>query len=521
MGLPLGRKNRDQSTLPADPAPPGEGTGRRGRTFSVRTLMMLVATVAAVFAAGKMAYDVLSPASRWANQARTGNAVERQHAAMMLGQVGAGGASTAIPALVDAIGDEDEQVAATAAWSLVEAAKGGRSLARIAANGGPATRDPGQIRAVTSALIAALKDPRDPVRIAAFGALNSISPNPGLIGEELVSSYSRAARSALDDPAEMVRWEALKSLKVFGARSEAPPPDQLIEILEGDPSLRVRAQAAGVIAAYPHGRDRSTLALLRALGQDQEVRMAAVGALQGMLAHHGPEVQARTSAILPELAEALASEDHLASTAAAAVLGEIGAEARPSIPALLGILDRPYALDTIVIDGRPVLDSYRSEPGFQAALALGAIARGSPEEAEVVETLVGLIRDPSANPYRRMSAAQSLAKFGPQVIASSLPVLLKAMEETWEAGDPPTPQLCLAIGNAAPALAEPDEAIAMLSSALGRPGAKIEAANALAKFGARARPALPRLRELEQSEEATEWVRAAATGAILEIEKAE
>jgi HEAT repeat protein len=204
------------------------------------------------------------------------------------------------------------------------------------------------------------------------------------------------------------------------------------------------------------------------------------------------------------LIEALKSHDPLVRYHAAAVLGEIGADAQASIPALVGIL-------------REVPAPNGPDPAGQATEALGEIAPATPQAGEAVTALIAFFRDTTSD-LRRMQAAGALARFGPEFTAPAVPVLLDVLKETAGKAGPPAPTVCAAIGRAAPGTPWADKAVEALSAALdSRWGfTRSEAASALARIGPRARSALPRLSALEKNDPEPA-VRSAASSAASRI----
>ena len=95
------------------------------------------------------------------------------------------------------------------------------------------------------------------------------------------------------------------------------------------------------------------------------------------------------------------------------------------------------------------------------------------------------------------------------------------LKETAGKNGPPAPVVCLVIGQAAPGTPWADKAVEALSAALdsGWEFTRSEAVTALARFGPRARSALPRLRALAKVDREPS-VRRAASSAALRVEEA-
>lgn len=254
--------------------------------------------------------------------------------------------------------------------------------------------------------------------------------------------------------------------------------------------------------------DQATVALLRALGKDEPgVREACDSALRHLKDRRDAGEERRSAAILRPLIEALTSHERLVRYHAAGILGEIGAAAHASVPALVAML-------------RDASDPTRPDPVCQAAQALGEIAPATPQAAEAAAALISFFRGTTLD-VRRAQAAGALARFGPELTAPILPILLDVLKETMGKDGPPAPAVCAAIGGAAPGAPSADKAVEALSAALDSRWVftRSEAATALARFGPQARSALPRLRALEKTDREPA-VRNAASSALSRIERA-
>ena len=252
MGFLRGWTVRRQSLAPAG-TEPGQERGR-SRAFSVRTLMVFVAACGGLIAAAKVTYDSFYPVNGWARQVRKGTVAERRIAAEMLGRIGPSDVESAIPALGDAISDEDEQVAISSALSL-----------SMLANTAQANKEREQAQAAIASLLAASADSRLAVRQVAFWGLHLAEPNPGMLGAKLNSTLTQRLLGAPSDPDAGIRTTAAKSFATIGMHSTKPPPKQLRAMLAGDPLPEARAAAALSLGQFQSGHDATTLALLHAL----------------------------------------------------------------------------------------------------------------------------------------------------------------------------------------------------------------------------------------------------------------
>lgn len=476
--------------------------GSRNRAVSVRTLMVLVASCGAVLWAARTVREWVDPVNRWTREVRGGPLEQRWDAALKLGDAKGSDVATALPALTVALGDQDERVAAVAAVSLGRAA---RSVKRGRASA--------LAREAVATLASALKDGRPLVRAAAAGEL--ADTDPGLFGAGAPAAYNAVMNTVLRDPSEQVRWEGASALGRLHWPAPGPPPEALTAALNGDPSRRVRVAAIQALGRFQSGRDQTTLALLQALETDDpEVRRICDGALQRLFESRA-DAERRSAALVPALLEAVASPDPAVCSNAAAVLGEIGAAAVAGVPALIGLLADPA--NPKWLTWIHVSPEWR-DPAARAALALGEIAPATPRADEAVAALLAVLRSGTSE-WRRTKAAEGLARFGAAREESIRPVLVEVLNERMKKSGSLGPSVCLALGRVAPGTPGADEAVGALVAALDAhwPTTRSEAVSALARFGSKARSALPRLRALGKSDP---WVQKTAATAVLQIEDA-
>jgi HEAT repeat protein len=196
----------------------------------------------------------------WLHCLRLPDAEQRAHAAMILGLMGPE-AQVAVPALVEALRDDDPRVRRVIIAALVEI--------------GPAAR------AAVPALVITLQDRCELVRRRAAQELAEIGPAARPAVPALVE--------ALGDPDAMVRrWSAYALGEIGGKAASAAPA--LIESLR-EPSMAMRAVVACALvkigpAALPH--------LLPAL-EDQEPHVRRYVA--AILGKCGGDVSSRQSAL--------------------------------------------------------------------------------------------------------------------------------------------------------------------------------------------------------------------------------
>jgi HEAT repeat protein/lysophospholipase L1-like esterase len=233
----------------------------------------------------------------------------------------------------------------------------------------------------------------------------------------------RGKRAGLSDPgAAEVRMAAAWALESLGpAATQAGPA--LAWALHSDSSTGVRSAAAEAIGAMgPAGRE-VVPALFDALGDPSEAVRSAVAQALARLGPTGEDV--------PHLLAVLHSTDGYVAAFAAWSLGNLRAEAKAAVPALVQALDR----DDV------------------AVVAAGALARIGPAAGEAVPSLVAALGSPDSG--RRWRAARTLGRIGPPA----------------------------------------EGAVAALAAALGdpEPWVRANAAKALGRIGAAARSAAPAL----------------------------
>ena len=189
---------------------------RRGRR-AVKNLVAIVASLAAIAWAGMSLRERVQPQARWARMLRSGNAEDRQNAAMAFGNLAEKGGGAPVEALTAALADDDATVRQA---TLVSLGRIAQTLAE--AESGPAF----------AALVSGLKD-RDPnVRLLAAMGLKRLT--------------------------------------------DAPPPPALLAALESDDSPTVRAESARALVGYRGSSDATIRAMIRGLGQADLVARAGV-----------------------------------------------------------------------------------------------------------------------------------------------------------------------------------------------------------------------------------------------------
>jgi HEAT repeat protein len=295
-----------------------------------------------------------------------------------LGKIGV----PAVPALIEALKDDDEDVRRAAAGALgeigdpqavpalIEALKDDDEYVRRAAVG--ALGKIGDLQAVP-ALLEALKDRDEYVRWAAVGAL-------GEIGMLAVSAVLEALKAEV----WRVRLAVARALGEIGV----PAVPALLDALKAE-EWRVR-QVAGALGKI--GEQQAVPALIQALKDENEnVREAAARALRKIGGPHA----------LPALLEALKDDDWRVREAAAGALRKIGD--RQALPALLEALkDEEWWMRRA------------------AAWALGEIG-----DRQALPALIQALKDEDLRV--RQAAAWALGEIGdPQAV----PALMEALKDS-------------------------------------------------------------------------------------------
>jgi len=322
---------------------------------------------------------------------------------------------SAIPLLVSGLKDPDADVRSSTAFVLAEVAE---SL-------------PDEKSLAVGTLASALRDPDTQVRWAAAWALGRLRPIDPKVADSLIEMVrDRTTRVRRGASIHVMLWDrdggggGWSSGKADGEMLRLAA----IQALEGSPC----ESAAAVLALVDAFHDN-----------DRLIRLHAVSAL-GVIGR-----EARLA--VPALTEALRSNEIVAgvlgqecapgtnsvplAVAAAAALGNFGAEALGAVPDLI---TRLSDLDPVVRDeaatalGRigpaaaaavpALIDSIKSDrPGEPSSSAIEALQQIDP--AEAVSVLIEMLRDPELD--RRSTAVNALGELGPQANAA-IPDLIRA-----------------------------------------------------------------------------------------------
>jgi HEAT repeat protein len=472
---------------------------------------------------------------RLINQLNVPEIDDRRYAAQALKEIGPED-KAAVPALIEALKDKDEEVPNVAAWALarigqaafpglIDALKDddrdfrlwiARALWRIGAVAVPAltkalsdedvrvrgraalvlVKIAPETKAAVPALTDALSDEDERIRENAAEAL-------GKIGTDAKAAVP-ALTDALSDEDEWIRSSAAVALVNIGADVKAAIP-VLIEALKSD-DRKVRSQAAWALgqigtAAVP--------ALTDALS-DEDARVRGPAALA--LVQIAPE----TKAAVPALADALNDEDERIRENAVEALGDIGPDAKPAVPALIEALkdeNKDVRVRSAEALGKIGTDTKAAVPALIEALsnediwvrvrAARAVVKIDPETMAAVPALIDALRDKDA----RWQAARALGYIGPEAV----PVLIEALKGQDEGVRFSAAWVLGIIG------LEAKTAVPDLIEALKDKDEKIRqyAAEALGRIGPAAKEAVPALIEvLKDQDENVRWWAADALGRI-------
>jgi len=340
--------------------------------------------------------------SEWIEALKDEDKDVRSGAAEALGEIGPA-AKPAVPALIEALGDEDSRVpvfaaalvkiGADAVPALVVALKENKRQVRpwaasILARIGP------DARAAIPALVEALRDGRKEVRWGAAHALGGIDP--------AARAATPALREALKDQDRDVRAAAASALGKVGPDAEAAVP-ALIQALKDD-DQGVRKAAAKALAKIGPDAKAAISALIGALRNEPECAMASFA------------LERIGSPAVPALAKALSDESQSVGWWAALALAGSDPDAKAEVPTLdtprhrnlFALIEAREPMAAIGADAKaavPPLSKALNDQDplvqFVAIRALGAIG---PDAKSAIPALIEVLRDDDSPEVRKMAA---------------------------------------------------------------------------------------------------------------------
>jgi HEAT repeat protein len=325
------------------------------------------------------------------------------YASLALGNIG----RDSVPYLIEALKNENEDVRASAVFSLVVVGKNGeaavpalkraiydrKSEVRVRAAVALVQIDKNYAQSVLSKLSSALEYgvyPEDQeTQARAAQILGKIGRDAAIAVPNLVQVIKHCnSIGVMYSPSDVaICINGLIALGNIGeaARIAVPSLTEILEMERTPSNIQVRAEAASALGRIGAEPDKAVAALVKALGnEDRAVRVDAYTALR--------EFGVNGQTLIPELVANLGNNNEDARHQAALALSTIGQDAVPSV---LEVLDTENQL---VRKG--------------AAYALGNI---NPSTEEVVEKLKAIVQDENTDLDLRRVAASSLELLGQDV----------------------------------------------------------------------------------------------------------
>lgn len=409
------------------------------------------------------------------------------------------------------------------------------------------------------ALIESLKDKNFNVRRIAAASLGKVRPTTPVAVEALTS--------ALDDEEGDVQHEAAEALANLGSDA-VPAVPALAEMLrcrevyvQGHPGVfrPVAETAARALGAIGPRAKNAMQALLEIIGDRNgtyELLLPEVERdnyqVRGQAATAAARVDPQSDELVRLLGESLLYDKRIRAEVAIA-LALIGPKAKDEVPLLLRLTEPksrfPYELTcacaAVAIDPdhslavERMLDRLPPEPGpfddDDWALLRTALVRAGARSRPSIPVLIEIVQDRSRD---QENAARTLATFGPEA-QSAIPALLDPLGNRWSHL---RPEAIAALGQIASAesppllaaLESPDaevrsgvvevlghfpDALPLITDALDDPSARVRLAAllSLARLEGSARPAIPQIRALLESDSRT--IRETAALALQKVEQ--
>lgn len=341
-----------------------------------------------------------------------------------------------------------------------------------------------------AALTAALGDNSPQVRSHAAFAL-------GEIGAKNQEALNRLVE-LVGDENPVVRRASVEALKKIDPDRESVRPAFLRALRDSSPEVRAHAVEAIASLGKPNVNE-----LIAALDSPETCHAACL-----LLAELGPKAQQA----VPALSETLADENPVVRLEALIALGRIGEAAKPAIPKMLKALDDEteavrfgavFALGKMGPDAKAATKKLEAllsdDDAVLKAVSAWALSQIEPDNQErednAVPLLVGLLTND--DDALREGAARALVELKPEP-----EVIRPAMIKLFKSHDRPIVQR--ALDTLAQQIEEPALLLpTMIESLKLRPEARPVILAMLNRFGEKAAPALPVVRELLENDDPT------------------
>jgi HEAT repeat protein len=341
------------------------------------------------------------------------DAARRRQAAENLFRVEPENLSRTVTALAAALADPVWEVRRAAARSLPRAIRAAAVASSGGISNGDLTKD---IDLAVRALIPALRDLRDEVRIEAQQALGTLFetarfPFPGgsvpLTTKETKIAL-KAVRREMQDTSPEVRAQAVWAFARIGPVAGATD-DAVKELAENDPERKVRIAALDALrTGWPDDPLLYPLLLRRLKVVSDQEEHAHIGWTLGGLAP--PRFEDLSSLI-----GALSMDDWILRRSIPIALGKLGGRARTALPALAQVAE---------------FELKDQDDPLVAVEAIVAIDPNSTEAQALVQPLAAILQG-SPSLFARQQAAFRLTKFGPSAAAA-----VATMRETLKSRNP-------------------------------------------------------------------------------------
>jgi HEAT repeat protein len=335
------------------------------------------------------------------------------------------------------------------------------------------------IDAVITSLVRATEDQDAVARCIAADSLSAVvhkvlrqraaTPADDSKSTERLARAVSALTKALSDPDPTVRKSAAFGLGLLGSLRRLDLPEELVGMLSDESTIVREAAAEALARARP------------------------------------------TASVVPGLTKALESADQSVRNRAAVLLGRVGPEAEPAVPALIAILHEPFDREKNERTGGA---AWQWDPACGAARSLVQISSSQ----QVITALVEMLSSDVIE--RAGAAAAGLARMEPRPIGA-VAALLAAYDRVLKSGSYQLGQVEISrsLGLIAADTASAPAAVAILLRGLDSEDTMVRwgAVQALGKFGSEAVPAVPKLRAIVMSD-VDAHVKTAAEIALAAIE---